>query len=350
MGSNQRLALGLFVTALALQPAFAEGGGRLSVDQFSLLAERLHTSGSFKVRLQAALLLGVAGGADAEPLLVTTLQRDPDAPVRAAAALALGETQDERAFDPLIASLSDEDSFFRTQVEKGLAELAQSVADGPMKLWAQLGRVPEVAQERGLAVLGSLGAGGVVGLCAAATMGSDSIKIAAKAELARLPADQLDAGLRAALRRKDADSSPLAAAMLGDVGTPRSLPVLADAMSDPTQPSAVQSEAHSALVRLSESIDPATEARRFESEDPQERLRAVVLSAIRGGPSAEALSLRALQDSNLRVQAAGASALADLGSADALPLIKILLKREDEAPIVRILEIAVRRLERKQEQ
>ncbi len=170
MGSNQRLAMSLSVAALAAQPAFAESGGRLSVDQFSLLAERLHESRSFKVRLQAALLLGVAGGPDAEPLLVTAMQRDKDAPVRAAAALALGETQDERAFEPLVAALGDDDTFFRAQVEKGLAELAQSTSDGSMKLWAHLSRVPEVAQERGIAVLGSLGAGGVVGLCAAATL------------------------------------------------------------------------------------------------------------------------------------------------------------------------------------
>ncbi len=138
--------------------------------------------------------------------------------------------------------------------------------------------------------------------------------------------------------------------MLGDLGTAKSLPVLADAMSDPKQPSAVQTESHSALVRLSGIIDPAAETRRFGSEDPQERLRAVVLAAIKGGPSAEELSLRALQDSNLRVQAAGASALADLGSARALPQIKSLMKREDEAPIIRVLEIAARRLERKENQ
>jgi len=350
MGSNQRLALSLSVAALALQPAHAESGGRLSVDQFSLLAERLHGSSSFKVRLQAALLLGVAGGADAEPLLVTALQRDKDGAVRAAAALALGETQDARAFEPLIGALLDEDVFFRAQVEKGLAELAQSVADGPLKLWEQVAHVSDVSQERGLAVLGSLGAGGVPGLCAAAALGSDATRVAAKAELSRLPADQLIAGLRATLRRKDADASPLAAAMLGDLGTPSSLAVLADAMSDPTQPSAVQSEARSALVRLSGAIDPALEARHFRSDDPQERLRAVVLMAIKGGPAAEALALQALQDANLRVQAAGASALADLGSTQALPQIKALMKREDEAPIVRVLEIAARRLGRKQEE
>jgi HEAT repeat protein len=349
MGSKQRVALCLCVAALALQAPSAQGAPRLSVDQFSLLAERLHSSNSFKVRLQAALLLGVAGGADAEPLLVTALQRDPDLAVRAAAALALGETQDERAFDPLIGALGDEDQLLRTQAEKGLTELSQSVNEGPLKLWGQLARVPGVVQERGIAVLGNLGAGGVVALCAAATSGSDATKAAAKAELSRLPPDQLDAGLRATLRRKDSDTSPLAAAMLGDMGTPRSLPVLADAMSDATQPAAVQVEARSSLVRLSGIIDPTTEAHHFESDDPQERLRAVVLLAIKGGPAAEALSLRALQDSNLRVQAAGASASADLGNTQALPTIKKLLNREEEAPIIRILEIAARRLERKQQ-
>jgi HEAT repeat protein len=188
----------------------------------------------------------------------------------------------------------------------------------------------------------------VAALCTAASTGSDATKAAAKAELSRLPGDQLDSGLKATLWRKDADSSPIAAAMLGDLGIAKSLPVLADAMSDPTQPSAVQTEAHSALVRLSGTIDPAAETRRFESDDPQERLRAVVLSAIKGGASAEELSLKALQDSNLRVQAAGASALADLGSARALAQIKSLMKREEEAPIIRVLEIAARRLERKE--
>ncbi len=135
--------------------------------------------------------------------------------------------------------------------------------------------------------------------------------------------------------------------MLGDLGTPRSLPILADAMSDPTQPSAVQAEARSSLVRLSGAIDPVTEAHRFASDDAQERLRAVVLLTIKGGRAAEDLATRALQDGNLRVQAAGASARADMGSTQALPAIRALLKREDEAPIFRTLELAARRLERK---
>jgi len=349
MGSKRRLGLSLSIATFAIQPALAETG-RLSVDQFSLLADRLHASSSYKVRLQAALLLGVAGGADAEPLLVTAMQRDSEEPVRAAAALALGETQDERALEPLVGALADEDSFLRSQAEKGLAELAQSISDGPSKLWTRLARTPGVAQERGLAVLGTLGVAGVAGLCAAAAVGGDDAKGAARAELSRMPPEQLAAGLRATLRRKDPDASPLAAAMLGDLGTPTSLPLLADAMSDATQPIAVQAQARSALVRLSGTIDPTAEERRFESDDPQERLRAVILMSIKGGQPAEGLCLRALQDSNLRVQAAAASALADLGTERALPQIKSLLAREDEAPIVRVLEIAARRLERKQAQ
>ena len=49
------------------------------------------------------------------------------------------------------------------------------------------------------------------------------------------------------------------------------------------------------------------------------------------------------------IPAETASALADLGATRALPMIKALMKHEDEAPILRILEIAARRLERKQQ-
>jgi HEAT repeat protein len=118
-------------------------------------------------------------------------------------------------------------------------------------------------------------------------------------------------------------------------------------MIDPTQPTAVQSEAHSALVRLSGTIDPAAENRRFNGEDPQDRTRAIVLLSVKGGTAAEDLALRALKDPNLRVQAAGASALADLGAARALPQIKALMEHEEEAPILRVLQLAAHRLERK---
>jgi HEAT repeat protein len=141
----------------------------------------------------------------------------------------------------------------------------------------------------------------------------------------------------------------VAAALLGDQGDGVALPALADALSDPTQPQAVLTETRSALLRLSSQIDPGAEARRFESDDPQERMRAVMLLAIKGGPAGQDLAMRALKDSNLRVQAAGASAAADLGVVQALPRIKALSDKEEEAPILRVLQISARRLERKQQ-
>jgi len=213
----------------------------------------------------------------------------------------------------------------------------------------ELSHAPAAAQERGLSVLGTLGAAGVPGLCAAAAVGNDHTKELARAALAQEPKAQLLAGLRDALRLKDADMSPVAAAMLGDEGDAVALASLADAISDPTQPQAVIGQAHSALVRLSAQIDPGAESRRFESDDPQERMRAVLLLAIKGGPVAEDLALRALKDENLRVQASGATAASDLGVVRALPLIKGLIDREEEAPILRVLQIAARRLERKQQ-
>ncbi len=323
-------------------------GGRLTADQFALLTERLRNSSAFKVRLQAALLLGAAGGADAEPVLVTALREDKHPAVRAAAALGLGQTQDPRAIDPLLSAMADDDPLLRGQSEKGLGQLAQSVPSGALKVWEGLARSPALVQARGLTVLGTLGAGGVPGLCAAASVGNEGAKGLAREELAKLPKDQLLAGLRETLKLKDADLSPVAAAMLGDQGDGIALPSLADAVSDPTQPQAVSTEARSALVRLAAQIDPASEQRRFESDDPQERMRAVLLLSVKGGAVAEQVSLKALRDGTLRVQAAGASAAADLGVLAALPKIKALTEKEEEAPILRVLQIAARRLERKQ--
>jgi len=58
----------LAVVLATLTPVAAlSQNGRLTTDQFGLLSDRLKSSGSFKVRLQAALLLGAAGGSEAEP-------------------------------------------------------------------------------------------------------------------------------------------------------------------------------------------------------------------------------------------------------------------------------------------
>jgi HEAT repeat protein len=81
-----------------------------------------------KVRLQAALILGRAGGAEAVPSLTKCLELDSDYPVRAACAMALGNVGEVRAMEALFARLDDEDELVRDESRKSLLKLARPEA------------------------------------------------------------------------------------------------------------------------------------------------------------------------------------------------------------------------------
>jgi hypothetical protein len=88
---------------------------------------------NYKVRVQAALVLGKLGDASAVPCLLAAL-RDPNKTVRAMAAQALGQVGDASALDSLRGLFQrDADAFVRTQAEKAMAMLS-GPAGAPKKL------------------------------------------------------------------------------------------------------------------------------------------------------------------------------------------------------------------------
>jgi HEAT repeat protein len=316
---------------------------RLSADEFNLLAERLHQSGSYKVRIQAALLLGAAGGSEALPLLVTVLKDDPRASVRAAAALGLGAVRDDRAYPPLVESLGEPDAFVRAQIGKALVELSMGSAGG-LRLWAALQGAPNGTRLMGVHLLASLGADGVPALLVASNDPSSEVSGAVKDELLRLPGAQLRNGLVLALGLRDARMSALAAIMLADALDFDAIPQLADAVVDPRQPPTVSLAARTALKRLSEAIDLRVETRRAESTDANERSRALVLIAAKGGDEAQDLLVAALDDDDPLVLAQAVNGLAEVGDTDALPSLRALEGKPP--PIDELVRDAVRRIER----
>jgi HEAT repeat protein len=315
---------------------------RLTQDEFNLLAERLHQSGSYKVRIQAALLLGAAGGSDALPLLVTVLKDDSRASVRAAAALGLGAVGDDRAYASLVDSLGEPDPFVRAQIGKALVELSMGPAGG-LRLWSALQGASKGTRLLGTHLLASLGADGVPALLVALNDPTAEVAVAAKDELLRLPAGQQKNGLRLALGLRDPRTSALAATMLADALEFDALPLLADAVIDPRQPAPVALAARAALKRLSEAIDLRVEARRSESSDPGERVRAVVLIAAKGGDEAQDLLVAALDDENELVVAQAVNGLAEVGDTDALPALRALEGRPP--PIDALVRNAEQRIE-----
>jgi hypothetical protein len=88
------------------------------------LCKALVEDSNYKVRVQAALVLGRLGDARAVPSLVKALG-DANRTVRAIAAQALGQVGDPSAADPLRKLLGTEaDPFVRAQADKAIASLS----------------------------------------------------------------------------------------------------------------------------------------------------------------------------------------------------------------------------------
>jgi HEAT repeats len=115
---GQSLAAAALAALLLLSGVARAAGPQVKVED---LCKALIEDANYKVRVQAALVLGRLGDKAALPALVKALG-DSDKTVRAIAAQALGQLADHQAADPLRELLKREgDPFVRTQTEKALA-------------------------------------------------------------------------------------------------------------------------------------------------------------------------------------------------------------------------------------
>jgi HEAT repeats len=114
------------LTAVVLVVAMMASSVTLAASKVEALSRALLSDSSFKVRTQAALLLGKLGDkAGVEPLIKALT--DDNKTVRAMAAQSLGKLGGDNAALALKALLEREkDSFVRTQTEKALASLTVS--------------------------------------------------------------------------------------------------------------------------------------------------------------------------------------------------------------------------------
>jgi hypothetical protein len=118
----------LFVLLLAA--ASARGASDVKVDE---LCRAVIEDGNYKVRVQAALVLGKLGDPRAVQPLIKALA-DQNKTVRGIAASALGQLGDASAVEPLRDLLRHEsDSFVRGQAEKAVAALSSSGGGGPKR-------------------------------------------------------------------------------------------------------------------------------------------------------------------------------------------------------------------------
>jgi hypothetical protein len=117
-GTRRRSLAAATLAALLLLTGVARAVPQVKVED---LCKALIEDANYKVRVQAALVLGRLGDKAALPALVKALE-DANKTVRAISAQALGQLADHQAADPLRELLKREgDPFVRTQTEKALA-------------------------------------------------------------------------------------------------------------------------------------------------------------------------------------------------------------------------------------
>jgi hypothetical protein len=123
------LALAVLMSTLPAAPARAAQPA-VTVEE---LTKALVEDANYKVRVQAALVLGRLGDHVAVPTLIKALG-DTNKTVRAIAAQALGQLADHAAADPLRDLLKREgDPFVRTQTEKALALVSSDAGSSGRK-------------------------------------------------------------------------------------------------------------------------------------------------------------------------------------------------------------------------
>jgi hypothetical protein len=119
----------LFAALLLLAAASVRGASDVKVDE---LCRAVIEDANYKVRVQAALVLGKLGDQRAVPPLIKALG-DTNKTVRGIAASALGQLGDASAAEPLRDLLRHEsDAFVRGQADKAVAALSGG-AGGPKR-------------------------------------------------------------------------------------------------------------------------------------------------------------------------------------------------------------------------
>lgn len=250
------------------------------------------------VRLAAARAMGRSSSAEAPSLLLGHLDdNSPD--VRTEVAVALGRLGDARAVLPLVGKVQDTDQGVRRAVARALGELGDVRATSALVLALNDSSI-DVRVEAALALGRFGGDEAIVALAPLTQIAGDGAKSAPSAEAAHVMR-------QAALRS------------LGRIGSPRAIDLLVGALAG-DKPAAGRTPARDALVAVGPKAVKPLVAFLSGSPSTDSATGAVQALGAIGDASATPAIVRGMQRGAVPVSA-GLSALAKLGSSDALPAV-----------------------------
>lgn len=329
-------------------PAVGVAGNARAVE---LLTDRLQTSDSFKVRAQAAVLLGRLGDKKCVPVLVKALVYDEHFVVRAAAATALGTLGDERGVEPLFVAAAESEPLVRDACARALTHVDARTNYEAISRYAKEGTV----EQRSVAIsrLGDLARTGdekATEYVVEALADERAVRDAAAAALADIPTDRAVPILITALNHEEAVVRAESARLLGPRQDSRAVIALATAYDRAGEQERVRAEIRRALERLRPLVnmdDVVRDARK--APDKQLRARAIRLLGVVGDPRSASIMEELLDDPDPFIVGMSALALADLGSVASLGRLEETLKAQKDSRAAAPVDLAVKKLRRQRE-
>jgi HEAT repeat protein len=308
----------LCLLALAALGALAPPG---AADRADDLIGDLH-DGDWQVRAEAAMALGETGDERAVVPLIEAL-RDDVREVRLNAAWALGEIGDERATEPLVAALNDQVREVRCVVAIALGKIGDDRAVGPLKealkeedlgasevsaeaqIKAEDPKLIEV-ENNTLVLQNSSGCPCVADLCDHCV-----VQLCFASTLVKLGRDEYIDRLTLALQGEDRFLRKEAVGALARIDDPRAVGPLLEALKD--EEPWIRSEAAKALGEIGDErgVDPLIDA---------------------------------LKDENPWVRWAAAKALGEIGHGRALPPLTVLVSQDDDRGVREAAGRAIQRI------
>jgi HEAT repeat protein len=300
------------------------------------LIDALAHDDAFKVRLQAAVLLGRSNDERAAPALISALAGDAHYTVRAAAATALANLNDQRGIVHIVKACGvDREQFVREEADRALQKFDRKDAL-PSVISAYNGADdPRVRKVALTYIVATAVTADIEPVLERALGDSPENFEIAKTAIVQLPADREMALLQRGIDHHDASVRRGAVNVLRLVNTPDAAKMVLAVYERDIEVEEVRAAARDAL-RAMRSLLPVQQFVKDaqSSSERYARARAIKLLGVVGGDEAEKVLIAASKDDEIYIRGSAVLAMQYLGSQSVVPTLEKLAADPDNSRIL----------------
>ena len=322
----------------------AQGGADASRDTYlQRLIEALERDDSYKVRLQATVLLGKSKDPRAVEPLLTALNVDAHPTVRAAAATALGTMREPRAIAPLVTRIAtDTEAFVRQEAATALAQFPREQAL-PYVLVAYGSEDPAVRRQV-LVYGGTEPSASLDGVLMRALGDTPEVYGLASAAIAKMPAEDGLRILTGAVSHRDPAVRRGAVHVLRDMGTPEAATLIREVYERDIEVDDVREATCAALRQLRRFLPLGPLLEDAGATDKHVRAHALKLLGVLGGTEAQTALTRALGAEDAYIRGTAVLALRDFGDPGIIPQLERMAEDPSNRRILPLVRHTLKQL------